>query len=79
MFQNEVALLKRVEARIEKDRNQSHGHSGSWGRSSWGATMSNGERPVVLPAAQSVSFATPPPSAFFGHESNKDNAYQALL
>ena len=49
MFQNEVALLKRVEARIEKDRNQSHGHSGSWGRSSWGATMSNGESLRDLP------------------------------
>ena len=35
VYQNEAVSLKRVEARIEKDRNQSDGHSGSWVRSSW--------------------------------------------
>ncbi|KAK7691278.1 hypothetical protein QCA50_004671 [Cerrena zonata] len=73
VYQNEVASLKRVESRMEKERH--HGFGGSWGRSSFGAVMaaSNGERPIGRPPAQSVSFAIPPPSAFFGRTSNDND------
>lgn len=73
VYQNEVASLKRVESRMEKERH--HGFGGSWGRSSFGAAMaaSNGERPIGRPPAQSVSFAIPPPSAFFGRTSSDND------
>lgn len=44
-----------------------------------GYTMSNDERLVERLAVESVSFATPPPSAFFGHKSNEDTTPQAVF